>query len=226
LWWRTHAHLDLPDAVLHIHALREGICAVSITDTEYPSHVAQALCRKVANEFSSKYPKTAYANATIGGPQLPYPELKDYITRYQNPEEADNIAKIKKELDETKVIMKDTIESLLERGEKIDNLVAKSDGLSAQSKMFYTQVRKLRNGTTRAGLLTAERRPRSRTLAALSCEYEIKRLDCCTAFTFGFVFERRYVPFAYPMNMSRSRYIWNTYCTSGSFSSDLLTDIC
>jgi hypothetical protein len=29
---------------------------------------------------------------------------------------------------------------VLERGEKIDSLVAKSDGLSAQSKMFYTQV--------------------------------------------------------------------------------------
>ena len=27
-------------------------------------------------------------------------------------------------------------------GEKIDNLVAKSDGLSAQSKMFYTQAKK------------------------------------------------------------------------------------
>lgn len=32
------------------------------------------------------------------------------------------------------------IESVLERGEKIDSLVQKSDGLSAQSKMFYTQV--------------------------------------------------------------------------------------
>jgi len=30
---------------------------------------------------------------------------------------------------------------VLERGEKIDSLVQKSDGLSAQSKMFYTQVR-------------------------------------------------------------------------------------
>jgi hypothetical protein len=36
-----------------------------------------------------------------------------------------------------------TIESVMERGEKIENLVAKSDGLSAQSKMFYTQVRHL-----------------------------------------------------------------------------------
>jgi synaptobrevin family protein YKT6 len=27
----------------------------------------------------------------------------------------------------------------LQRGEKIDDLVAKSDGLSAQSKMFYSE---------------------------------------------------------------------------------------
>ncbi|KAI7371939.1 hypothetical protein KC336_g20721, partial [Hortaea werneckii] len=46
------------------------------------------------------------------------------------------------ELDETKIVLHKTIESVLERGEKIDSLVAKSDGLSAQSKMFYTQAKK------------------------------------------------------------------------------------
>ncbi len=68
--------------------------------------------------------------------------------------------KIQKELDETKIVLHKTIESVLERGmpiripsisnamtehragEKIDSLVAKSDGLSAQSKMFYTQAKK------------------------------------------------------------------------------------
>lgn len=49
---------------------------------------------------------------------------------------------IQKELDETKIVLHKTIESVLERGEKIDSLVAKSDGLSAQSKMFYTQAKK------------------------------------------------------------------------------------
>lgn len=49
---------------------------------------------------------------------------------------------IQKELDETKIVLHKTIESVLERGEKIDNLVAKSDGLSAQSKMFYQSAKK------------------------------------------------------------------------------------
>ena len=51
--------------------------------------------------------------------------------------------KIQKELDETKIVLHKTIESVLERGEKIDTLVEKSDGLNAQSKMFYKQVSNL-----------------------------------------------------------------------------------
>ena len=47
--------------------------------------------------------------------------------------------RIQKELDETKIVLHKTIESVLERGEKIDSLVEKSDGLSAQSKMFYSK---------------------------------------------------------------------------------------
>ena len=49
--------------------------------------------------------------------------------------------KVQKELDETKIVLHKTIESVLERGEKIDSLVEKSDGLSAQSKMFYSMFR-------------------------------------------------------------------------------------
>lgn len=35
-----------------------------------------------------------------------------------------------------------TMESMLDRGEKLDELVAKSEGLSSQSKMFYKQAKK------------------------------------------------------------------------------------
>ena len=35
-----------------------------------------------------------------------------------------------------------TIDSVLERGVKLDNLVDKSNDLSAQSKMFYKQAKK------------------------------------------------------------------------------------
>ena len=50
--------------------------------------------------------------------------------------------KVQKELDETKVILHSTIESVLNRGEKLDDLVAQSDALSATSKQFYTTAKK------------------------------------------------------------------------------------
>jgi synaptobrevin homolog YKT6 len=65
------------------------------------------------------------------------PDNRTYIEAYQNPSEVDSISRIQKELDETKIVLHKTIESVLERGEKIDDLVMKSDGLSMQSKMFY-----------------------------------------------------------------------------------------
>jgi synaptobrevin family protein YKT6 len=116
--------------MFHVYARSEGVCGIIISDLEYPRMVAHQLLSKVVDEFTSKYPRTAYANATKGS----------YIVKYQDPQQADSIMKIQKELDETKIVLHKTIESVLERGEKIDNLVQKSDGLSAQSKMFYTQV--------------------------------------------------------------------------------------
>lgn len=100
--------------------------------------VAQAILGQICDEFLSRYPRSAWAPSTVTS--LPYAELKTYLAKYQNPEEADTIMKIQKELDETKVTVLDTVEKLLERGEKMSELVAKSNNLSTSSKAFYTQV--------------------------------------------------------------------------------------
>jgi hypothetical protein len=46
-----------------------------------------------------------------------------------------------------------TIESVLERGEKLDNLVERSNALSAQSKMFYKTAKKVRESLHASMLL-------------------------------------------------------------------------
>jgi synaptobrevin family protein YKT6 len=120
----------------HAYGRSEGVAGIIISDQEYPSLVAHQVLSKLLDEFLAEFPVSSFQS----GNKVPFPKLKEYITKYQDPQQADNIMKIQKDLDETKILMKKTIESVLERGEKIDNLVAKSDGLSAQSKMFYTQV--------------------------------------------------------------------------------------
>ena len=69
-------------------------------------------------------------------------ELSMCVGSVQDPAQADKLTKIQRDLDETKVILHKTIESMLERGEKLDSLVDKSSDLSMASQMFYKQARK------------------------------------------------------------------------------------
>ena len=68
--------------------------------------------------------------------------MEEAIKNYQDPMAADKILKIQRELDDTKVVLHKTIDSVLARGEKLDNLVDKSTDLSLASQMFYKQARK------------------------------------------------------------------------------------
>jgi len=131
--------IEQDSKTFHAYGRSEGICGIIISDHEYPALVAHQLLSKVVDEFISAHPQSEWATAN---PTISFPQLEEYITKYQDPQQADSIMKIQKELDETKIVLHKTIESVLERGEKIDELVAKSDGLSAQSKMFYTQAKK------------------------------------------------------------------------------------
>ena len=60
----------------------------------------------------------------------------------QDPATVDPMTKMQNELDETKIILHSTIAAVLERGEKLDDLVSKSDNLSLQSKTFYKTAKK------------------------------------------------------------------------------------
>jgi synaptobrevin family protein YKT6 len=71
-----------------------------------------------------------------------FTQLEDYLVKYQDPASADKVTKIQNDLEETTQILHKTIDSVLERGVKLDSLVEKSDDLSRQSKMFYKQAKK------------------------------------------------------------------------------------
>ena len=122
----------------HAYGRTEGVCGIIISDHQYPALVAHQLLSKVMDEFLAAHPRPSWAS----GQTITMPELKDYLAKYQDPHQADSILKIQRELDETKITLHKTIESVLQRGEKIDDLVAKSDGLSNQSKMFYRMLLK------------------------------------------------------------------------------------
>ncbi|KAG0306055.1 palmitoyltransferase [Dissophora globulifera] len=128
----------------HVYARADGIAGVVIADKEYPTRASFGLLNKMLDEFTSKYPdRTRWvAPAGTGANSGLYPELDQYLVSYQDPHQADTIMKVQRELDETKIILHKTIESVLERGEKMESLVERSDVLSNQSKMFYKTAKK------------------------------------------------------------------------------------
>jgi len=125
--------------VVHAYGRTEGVCGVMVTDQEYPSLVAHQVLSKIVDDFLNKNPVSSFRDSNA---KVPYPELKGFFSKYQNPEEADSIMKIQKELDETKIVLHKTIQSVLDRGESMDRLADQSTRLSMSTKMFAKQAQK------------------------------------------------------------------------------------
>lgn len=124
----------------HVYVRSDNLAGVVISDHEYPSRVSHTLLTKILDEFSEKIPSSNWPNLTEK--DVNFQQLHIYLSKYQNPREADVLTKIQEELDETKIILHSNIQAVLERGEKLDDLVAKSEGLSIQSKAFYKTAKK------------------------------------------------------------------------------------
>jgi len=129
--------------VVHCYVRSDGLGGAVISDTEYPARVAFVLLGEMLEDFISTVGKDMSWKTCTVPESITYPKLEEhYLIKYQDPASADKVTKIQKDLDETTQILHKTIDSVLERGVKLDNLVERSNDLSAQSKMFYRQAKK------------------------------------------------------------------------------------
>ncbi|CAL4967443.1 unnamed protein product [Urochloa decumbens] len=119
---------------------QNGLCAIAFTDDHYPVRSAFSLLNMVLEEYQKTFGETW--RTTKEDATQPWQYLNDALTKYQDPAEADKLLKIQRDLDETKIILHKTIDSVLARGERLDSLVEKSSDLSAASQMFYKQAKK------------------------------------------------------------------------------------
>lgn len=120
---------------VYVRALDNLACVV-IADNEYPTRVAFSYINKVLDEFTTRHDPATWTQP------LDFPALLPLMTKFQNPAEADSLTAVQKELDETKIVLHQTINNLLERGQKLDDMVERSNELSMQSKVFYKTAKK------------------------------------------------------------------------------------
>ncbi|XP_055344361.1 synaptobrevin homolog YKT6-like [Paramacrobiotus metropolitanus] len=136
----SKARVKQEEYICTIYIRSDSLAGVLISDQEYPDRVGFTLLHKVLDDFSSSVPSSSWPSGSPAS--INFGGLDEALAKYQNPKEADALTKIQADLDDTKVILHNTIEAVLQRGEKLDDLVAKSEELSMSSKAFYTTARK------------------------------------------------------------------------------------
>ncbi len=126
--------------VCHALMRSDKLGAVLIADDEYPQRVAHTLLTKVLDDFFAQVPAESWPSATESS--INFSALTAYLAKYQDPRECDPLSKIQTELDETKIVLKQSIDAVLERGVKLDKLIEQSDELCSDTKTFYRTAKK------------------------------------------------------------------------------------
>jgi len=129
---------DVGQAHCFVHP--SGLGAVAIVDAEYPNRVAMSLLKQSIDKFIAEAPggwETANADMAIK-----CPSVEAMFQEYQNPVEADKLTKIERDLEDVKQTVLDSMDDLLKRGEKLEDLMDKSKDLSSTSVQFYRTAKK------------------------------------------------------------------------------------
>jgi synaptobrevin family protein YKT6 len=126
--------------VVHCYVRSDGLGGTVTTDAEYPARVAFVLLGQLLEEFTAAHGDSWKSVTAVDS--VSFPPIEEYLQKYQDPAAADKVTKIQKDLDETTQILHKTIDSVLERGVKLDSLVERSNDLSTQSKIFYKSEKK------------------------------------------------------------------------------------
>mmetsp|Transcript_21345 Transcript_21345/g.52643 ORF Transcript_21345/g.52643 Transcript_21345/m.52643 type:complete len:264 (+) Transcript_21345:103-894(+) len=129
------------DFFCYVYSTPHGFNAVCFADHDYPSRVAFGYLAQVSEQFVKVHavptnPEENCFTAAFKG------EHDALLAKFQDPASADQLTSIMRQLDETKLVLHETIEAAIDRGQKLDTLVEKSNELSGSSKMFYKTARK------------------------------------------------------------------------------------
>ncbi|CAD7700981.1 unnamed protein product [Ostreobium quekettii] len=117
-----------------------------VADEGYGRQIPFVFLDRVAEEFRSKFGAKA-RGAAAGSLEKQFgPRLKHHMEYCEaHPEEISKVAAVQRKVDEVKNIMVENIEKVLERGEKIELLVDKTDDLRFQAEKFHKTGKHLRS---------------------------------------------------------------------------------
>ncbi|GIX73689.1 synaptobrevin homolog YKT6 [Caerostris extrusa] len=126
--------------VCHAFVQSNRLAAAAVTDDEYPPNVVHICLSQLLSDFESYLPPRIWKRAED---TVEFPGINVIFEKYSSPKNLDLVTTTQGQIDETKIILHQTLESILQRGEKLDELVNKADDLSLQAKTFYKSAREV-----------------------------------------------------------------------------------
>lgn len=123
----------------------DGYVYLVVADEAYGRQIPFACLERVKDEFKSQYgdrarDAIAHALDRSFGPRIK--AQMEYCAN--NPDELSKVSRVQAQVSEVKNIMMDNIEKVLDRGEKIELLVDKTENLRFQADNFHRTGRQLR----------------------------------------------------------------------------------
>ncbi|KAI3455838.1 hypothetical protein Pfo_012501 [Paulownia fortunei] len=128
------------------YLVHDGFTYCVVAEESAGRQVPMAFLERIKDDFLSKYGGGKAATTPANGLNKEFgPKLKEHMQYcIEHPEEISKLAKVKAQVSEVKGVMMENIEKVLDRGEKIELLVDKTENLHQQAQDFRTTGTKIR----------------------------------------------------------------------------------
>jgi len=130
------------------YVVENGICYLCMSDELNKHRIPYAFLSDIKDRFLAQYGHEAPLQAIAFAYNEEFSRImQDRLDFYNSPEadhSVDNIGAVKSQIEDVKGVMVQNIEKVLERGEKIELLVDKTDRLNQQAFRFESSSRRLK----------------------------------------------------------------------------------
>ncbi|KAL2244542.1 vesicle-associated membrane protein 721-like [Sesamum indicum] len=128
------------------YLVHDGFTYCVVAEESVGRQVPMAFLDRIKDDFVAKYGGGKAATAPANGLNKEFgPKLKEHMQYcIEHPEEISKLAKVKAQVSEVKGVMMENIEKVLDRGEKIELLVDKTENLHHQAQDFRATGTKIR----------------------------------------------------------------------------------
>lgn len=131
---------NLKDYIINVKPYSNDLSIIMITNHKYSNstlinffHDISKICNQKINLW----------NKVAEDQDIDFPEFKDIIIKYSDINNVDKISIINNQLDQSRIILIDSIQKVINRGEKIDDLIIKSEDLEIISDIYIRKTKNL-----------------------------------------------------------------------------------